>query len=214
MTILESTKLNQEVFKNIEISSHENMIMKSQEKFYENFDNISLFFSIVNSKSKISIRLIDHFITKYSKVNKISFKLKENNIEQIFNIHSSYKQQLKAYQKRNFDPFSRGDRIPYFMNDSCIITTIGQLNFFKWFISKKIYDYMIVNHDLIENDMNKKTKIDNTQKPNKIKKNTTNFKKYQNQTKISKYKTKRMANTNEITVTEQKIDKIVVSFSF
>ena len=144
MTILESTKLNQEVFKNIQITSHENMIMKSQEKFYENLENISLFIPIVNSESIISIRLIDHFVTKYSKVNKISYKLKEKDVEQTFNIHSSYKQQLKAYQKRHFDPFSRGDRIPYFMDKSCIITTIGQLNFFRWFISKKIYDYIFI----------------------------------------------------------------------
>jgi hypothetical protein len=237
MTILESTKLNQEVFKNIKITSHENMIMKSQEKFYENPDNISLFIPIVNSESIISIRLIDHFVTKYSKVNKTSYKLKENDIEQTFNIHSSYKQQLKAYQKRHFDPFSRGDRIPYFMDNSCIITTIGQLNFFRWFISKKIYNYMLINHDIIENDMNNKNKLDKK----KVKKNTNtnvnikNSKKYKNQTKIccNNYKpnitnTSNIYNTPYISrihnmsnmsksydmITEPKKDKIIVSFSF
>jgi hypothetical protein len=56
MNILESTRLNQEVLKNIQITSHENSIMKSLEKFYENQDNILLFIPIVNSESKISIR--------------------------------------------------------------------------------------------------------------------------------------------------------------
>lgn len=223
MTNLESIKLNQDVLKNIQITSHENMIMKSYEKFYEDFENISLFIPIVNSESIISIRLIDHFITKYSKVNKISYKLKENDIEQIFNIHLSYKQQLKAYQKRHFDPFSRGDRIPYFMDNSCIITTIGQLNFFRWFISKKIYNYMLANHDLIENDMNNKNKLDK-----KIKKNTKMTKKYKNKSKIccNNYKpnttnisyTSRIYNTSNTydinTLSEPKIDKIIVSFSF
>jgi hypothetical protein len=220
MTILESIKLNQDVLKNIQITSHENMIMKSYEKFYEDSENISLFIPIVNSESIISIRLIDHFITKYSKVNKISYKLKENDIEQPFNIHLSYKQQLKAYQKRHFDPFSRGDRIPYFMDNSCIITTIGQLNFFRWFISKKIYNYMLANHELIENDMNNKNKLDK-----KIKKNIKMTKKYKNQSKISSnyktnniYNTSRMYNTSNIndikTLSEPKIDKIIVSFSF
>jgi hypothetical protein len=223
MTNLESIKLNQDVLKNIQITSHENMIMKSYEKFYEDIENISLFIPIVNSESIISIRLIDHFITKYSKVNKISYKLKENDIEQIFNIHLSYKQQLKAYQKRHFDPFSRGDRIPYFMDNSCIITTIGQLNFFRWFISKKIYNYMLANHDLIENDMNNKNKLDK-----KIKKNTKMTKKYKNKSKIccNNYKpnttnvsyTSRIyhtSNTYDInTLSEPKIDKIIVSFSF
>ena len=48
MTVLESTRLNQEVFKNIQITSQENMIMKSLEKFYEVPENISLFIPIVN----------------------------------------------------------------------------------------------------------------------------------------------------------------------
>ena len=138
---------------------------------------------LLNSNSKISIRLIDYFVTKYSKYNKINYKIIENNTEILFNVYTSYKQQLKAFQKKHFDPFSRGDRIPYFIGDTCIITTIGQLNFFKWFISKKIYDYVIINHIIIENDMNKKNKNDKNDKKIKniqdkiikIKKNNNNY---------------------------------------
>ena len=50
-------------------------------------------------------------------------------------------------------------RIPYFINDTCIITTVGQLNFFMWFISKNIIDYVIKNKEIIEFDMNKTKKI-------------------------------------------------------
>ena len=49
MSILESTKLNQEVFKNIQITSQENMIIKSLEKFYEDDKNINLFIPILNN---------------------------------------------------------------------------------------------------------------------------------------------------------------------
>jgi hypothetical protein len=152
------------------------MIIKSFSNFYDNLIIVKLFIPILNSNSKISIRLIDYFVTKYSKYNKINYKIVENNTEVQFNVYTSYKQQLKAFQKKHFDPFSRGDRIPYFLGDTCIITTIGQLNFFKWFISKKIYDYVIKNHVIIENDMNRKNKNDkkikNIQdKITKIKKN-------------------------------------------
>jgi hypothetical protein len=211
MSILESTKLNQEVFKNIQITSQENMIIKSLEKFYEDDKNINLFIPILNSESKISIRLIDHFVTKYSKNNKTNYKLKENDIEQIFNVHTSYKQQLKAFQKKHFDPFSRGDRIPYFVGDNCVITTIGQLNFFKWFISKKIYEFIRINHDEIELDMNKKNKNDKKKlkKCNKIKKiikplsinnSTSNYMK--------------SSDISIMNFTEPKTDKIIVSFNF
>lgn len=197
-------ELNQEVIKNIKISSHENTILKSIEKFYEDEKNINLFIPIINTQSNISIRLIDHFITKYSKNNKVSYKLTENNIETTFNVFSSYKQQLKAYQKKHFDPFSRGDRIPYFMGNTCIITTIGQLNFFKWFISKEIYNYVINNNILIENDMNKKYK--STKKTiNKSPKQKPIYK----QPKIASY----TPIENKVIFTETKKD-IVVKFSF
>ena len=218
MTVLESTKLNQEVFKNMHITSQENMIMKSLEKFYEIQDNILLFIPIINSESKISIRLIDYFVTKYAKTNKICYKLKENDSEQTFNVHSSYKQQLKAYQKRHFDPFSRGDRIPYFMQDSCVITTIGQLNFFRWFVSKKIFDYIINNHDAIENEMNRKNKIDKkkikkeTKSHKKIVKTQTAIQPISNSSSSAVYKSH--ASSSIMAFAEPKTDKIIVSFSF
>lgn len=216
MTILESTKLNQEVFKNIQITSQENMIIKSLEKFYEDDLCINLFIPIVNSESKISIRLIDHFVTKFSKNNKINYKLKENDVEQIFSVHTSYKQQLKAFQKKYFDPFSRGDRIPYFMGESCVITTIGQLNFFRWFISKKVYDYVLNNHDLIEGDMNKKNKNEKpknkTTKEPKIRK--TIKPSITSLSSFSPTSNNHRLVSNTLTFNDAKTDKIIVSFTF
>ncbi len=220
MSVLESTKLNQEVFKNIQITSQENMIIKSLEKFYEDDTCINLFIPIINSDSKISIRLIDHFVTKYSKNNKINYKLKENDIEQTFNVYTSYKQQLKAFQKKHFDPFSRGDRIPYFIGKNCVITTIGQLNFFRWFISKKVYDYVLNNYYLIEEDMNKKNKNDKTK--NKIVKEPKNRKSIKHiVSNASSNAPSNLSlgnnyrhNSNKLTFSDSKSDKIIVSFTF
>jgi hypothetical protein len=57
--------------------------------------------------------------------------------------------------KVRFDPFCRWERIsiPY-KNGTCIETTIGQLNFFKWALENKVIDYIESNYDAIENDMN------------------------------------------------------------
>jgi len=177
-----SNELNKRVFKLIQISSHESLLLKSVEKFYENLDCYNDFIQIINSenknntKTKISIRLIDYFVTKYSKKNKISYKLPSiNDIHTQFSVHQSYKQQLKAFQKKSFDPFARGIRIPYFINNECIVTTIGQLNFFMWFISKNIMEYVIKNKHIIELDMNKTKKIKIIPK---IKKNIKSYKKY------------------------------------
>jgi hypothetical protein len=165
-------ELNNKMCNLIQISSQENMLLKSFEKFYDTLKYVNEFLSIINSDSKISIRLIDYFITKYSKKNKICYNINDST----FNIYQSYKQQLKAFQKKNFDPFARGLRIPYYIRDTWIITTIGQLNFFKWFISKNIYDYVNKNKDYIEIDMNKNKKI---KVDNKIKKSIKIYKKQQ-----------------------------------
>lgn len=158
--ITESRKKNIEMFKIIQLSSQELLKLKGNEEFYDNIENAQKFINLVSGDSPISIRLIDHFVTKYSKYNKCNLKLIENEKELTINIYFEYKNQLKNFQKTHFDPFSRGDRVPFFMKDTCIITTIGQLNFFKWFISKKIYDYVFINKDDIFNDMNKRNKAD------------------------------------------------------
>ncbi len=190
------TILNQSVLNLIQVSSQENIWLKSLEKFYENLHNVNEFLSIINSNSIISIRLIDHFVTKYAKKFQINLKINDSNV---LNVYQSYKQQLKKFQKKNFDPFARGIRIPYFIKDTCIITTIGQLNFFNWFIVKDLITYILKYKDNIENDMNKEKK----NKTNiKIKKSIKIYKKKDN--KINTYINNNNINTkitNQILVT-------------
>ena len=163
--------INQEVLKNIQISSQENMLIRSLEKFYMKVKNMHIILPIINGESNISMRLIDFFVTNYSKKFRVTYNINENGNNTIFNVYSSYKSQLKAYNKKYFDPFSRGNRIPFFFPDDCIITTIGQLNFFKWFISKKIIDYVTENLEKIELSLASSKKIVKTTKKKKKKLN-------------------------------------------
>ena len=148
--------LNQDILKIIQLTSQELVRLKGNDEFYENTNNAQKFIDIMSGNCEVSIRLIDHFVTKYSKFNKCLYKIMDNNKEFNFNVHFDYKNQLKHYQKTHFDPFSRGDRVPFFMNNTCIITTIGQLNFFRWFISKNVFDFLVQKKDEVYNDMNKK----------------------------------------------------------
>ena len=163
--------INQEVLKNIQISSQENMLIRSLEKFYMNVKNMHIILPIINGESNISMRLIDFFVTNYSKKFRVTYNVNENGNNTIFNVYSSYKSQLKAYNKKYFDPFSRGNRIPFFFPDDCIITTIGQLNFFKWFISKNIIDYVTENLEKIELSLASSKKTVKTTKKKKKKLN-------------------------------------------
>ena len=125
-------------------------------KLYEFFtitDNINMMLPIIMGESKISIRVLDWFITNYSKDKRIYYKLDNKT----FNVHMDYKSQLKGYKKKLFDPFCRKKRIPfYYSNEKYVITTIGQLNFFRWAISKKIINYVFEHFELIYIDMQKK----------------------------------------------------------
>jgi len=120
---------------------------------------------IISQKTPLSLRLIDWLVTNYSKKYNIIYPLQNSREIKHFNIYLDYKNQLKAYSKKFFDPFCRQKRLminPYtfhwkIYDDSntsgYIVTTVGQLNFFKWFIENKIYEYALLNIKLIDSDM-------------------------------------------------------------
>jgi hypothetical protein len=121
--------------------------------FYKNTEYFDKMISIINGTSKISLRIVDWFVTNYSKKNYCVIENVETN--ERFKVYNDYKLKLKAYSKKKFDPFCRWDRInvPY-KDTMCVQTTLGQLNFFKWTIENKILEYIENNYSTIENDMN------------------------------------------------------------
>ena len=104
----------------------------------------------------VSLRLLDWLVTNYAKKFNITYYIPEKDIN--FNIFISYKQQLKAYSKRQFDPFCRRTRIIFSLNDMKLNTTVGQLNFFRWAINNKVIEYAMDNYKEIEEDMLKSIK--------------------------------------------------------
>jgi hypothetical protein len=132
--------------------------------FYEDKSRLRQMMGIINGESKISLRIVDWFVTNYAKMKYTIYELTSNrdgdNSVQRFKVYNDYKLKLKAYSKRRFDPFCRWERIsiPYEEN-TCMETTIGQLNFFKWAIENGIIDYITENYDDIEQDMNSRNSI-------------------------------------------------------
>ena len=135
-------------------NTQNSLLLQTLLKFYNRDDNLNKIIPIINGESKISLRIIDWFVTNYSKKNYVIYTI---NNEKRFKVYVDYKLRLKAYSKRRFDPFCRWDRItiPYKENLH-IQTTIGQLNFFKWAIENEIIKYITTNYDTIEKDMNKR----------------------------------------------------------
>jgi len=151
-------------------TTQNSLLLNKLTEFYIKDDNIEKILPIINGESNISLRLIDWFVTNYSKK---YFTLIKNGNKR-FKVYIDYKLKLKAYSKKRFDPFCRWDRItiPY-KQTSLMETTIGQLNFFKWVINNNIVEYIEQNFDEINNDQTKR----NSTSKNKLKTNNKTRKK-------------------------------------
>jgi len=145
---------------NISTNTQNDLLMRNLMEFYGNKENIHKMMNIINGESKISLRIVDWFVTNYAKKYYTIYDLPIQRVSgQVdiarFKVYTDYKLKLKAYSKKRFDPFCRWERIsiPY-DEEKYMETTIGQLNFFKWAIENKIIDYIKANYEEIENDMN------------------------------------------------------------
>ena len=141
------------------MSSKQDLLMLSLTQFFKNKNNLNKMLRIVYGKSPISLRILDWFVTNYSKKYNTSYDIIDKDNTKKFIVFLDYKSQLKAYSKKQFDPFCRRERITFYDHDNnAIITTVGQLNFFRWSVENKIIDYVEKNLSTIELDMNNSIK--------------------------------------------------------
>jgi hypothetical protein len=136
-------------------TTQNDLLMNNLMEYYKDETNLNRMLKIITGECKISLRIVDWFATNYAKKYYTLFDIEVGESVRRFKVYVDYKLKLKAYSKRRFDPFCRWDRIsiPY-KNGTCIETTIGQLNFFKWALENKVVDYIENNYETIEKDMN------------------------------------------------------------
>lgn len=146
------------IFCSNNLNTQNDLLLKNLMEFYSSKENLQKMMHIINGETKISLRIIDWFVTNYAKKYYTVYELPSirNEKDKIrFKVYNDYKLKLKAYSKRRFDPFCRWERISVPYDDEKIMeTTIGQLNFFKWAIENRIIYFIETNYDEIENDMN------------------------------------------------------------
>ena len=139
------------------LTAQKQLLFSNLKQFFENHLYLETMMKIINGQGKISLRIIDWFVTNYAKKNFIVYDLPD---QTRFKVYNEYKTVLKSYQKKNYDPFCRWERIriPY-DSQSEMETTIGQLNFFKWSIENHVIDYIERHYEEIEQDMNARNSI-------------------------------------------------------
>lgn len=137
--------------------SQQDWLLSELLDFYKNKTYLDILKKIINREfiihksKKVSIRIVNWFVTNYAKQHFTVYELEKN--ERFF-VWTRFRSAEDGYSKDLFDPYCRKDRImiPYDENTN-IITTIGQLNFFKWAILNKIVDYIVEHYDAITQDM-------------------------------------------------------------
>lgn len=149
MVPLKSSRPNTTVRNRVQCKQE--LIVAWLQEFFTNPGQLEEILPILQGKSAISLRLIDWFVTNYAKKNNISYILNQRQ----FLVYFHYKRELKAYSKRMFDPFCRRERIMFQARGyEAFVTTVGQLNFFRWALEKDILSYIKANLESIEKDMN------------------------------------------------------------
>lgn len=159
-------------------------IMLENAKFYSKSDNLNTFLNFIrkseSAKKNSALRTLNWFATNHTKIVDVNIHGRS--------IRLDYLQQLKAYQKEFFDPFRRNKRIlwKWELNDESqtptnftweyieeskskdkdlkttkdneIVTTIAQVNFFKWAINRGVLQYVKENMESIKETQSKYSK--------------------------------------------------------
>jgi len=153
-------------------------MMRGIETFFSNAEHMGKLLPFLQqdpkNKPKISMRLIEWFVCVYCMHHTVDWFLGN----EFFNVYLDYNAMMKDNKKQRFDPFGRKWRkekrkdttvnppreytvqvyhgIRFFYTDTnYVITTVAQLNFFRWFIEKKILDYMIEHRKELIEEMNR-----------------------------------------------------------
>ena len=149
------------------------LLLESLTQYFKDEKKKNILIGVLNNEYNISLRIIDWFVTNYCKKYNIGWT--QNNFR--FVVHTNYKLQLKAYSKKYFDPFCRRERIYFYygVENKKLITTVGQLNFFRWMIENNIIDYIKKFYSEIESDMHStiKTNILHKNKRRELSKSAT-----------------------------------------
>lgn len=145
-------------------TTSQDLLLSSITAFYNKSPEYTLLLDkIIHGEYTISLRVIDWFITHYTRDKNVIICIKDNKLVdgtidlkdvKKFNIYLEYRTQLKSYTKMFFDPFRRHQRIAFEISKAKVFeTTIGQINFFRWIFQNAILQYIEKYQENIEDEM-------------------------------------------------------------
>jgi hypothetical protein len=140
----------------LKMKSKQDVMMASLQDFYSKSTNMKKLLDMVQNGSGVSLRVIDHLVTNYAQKHDVIYDIKRGKKVRKFFLYLDYKAQLKAYSKKQFDPFCRDKRILFKHKNVELETTVGQLNFFRWAIDNNVITYAKRHLKKIKDDLDSK----------------------------------------------------------
>lgn len=120
------------------------------EWYNEDEANVARFVAVVKRKNGMSLRVIDWLVTNFSKVHSVAI----NSAGIPRDLNRDYQKNLTAYNKKNMDPFARRNKIKIkIFGKEERSSTVGQLNFFRWYYKNGINLYLNKHRDVVESHM-------------------------------------------------------------
>lgn len=133
------------------VTRDEDPLLEALKLFYSHPRRLQDLTDCLRGPTRVSLRVLDWLVTNYAKRVNIVYPTTPHSA---FNIHNSYKSQLRGYRKARFDPFCRRERLTWTdPQGRRFETTTGQLNFFRWAMTTGVVSYCRLHAKTIEADM-------------------------------------------------------------
>ena len=142
------------------IESNEESMMPGLLEFFSVPCHFDVLLDFVNNRARgshLSIGLLDWFNVNYAPKNNVEYIVRRGDTDKVIFVWQAYNAALSGYGKALFDPFARGSKIGHTVTvtngKENIVTTLCQLNYFRWAIKNGVIDYVKRHVDEIYDDM-------------------------------------------------------------
>ncbi|AEQ32832.1 hypothetical protein CE11_01027 [Megavirus courdo11] len=118
-------------------SKEKNLLNNILEWYKNNPQHLETFLSIIKGKSNVTCTNLDFII------------------HNVIDISNKYEVKLHKYTIAYFDVFCRNQKLVFYYgenNSNCFLSSLGQLNFFKWAFENNVIEYANINCDQIDQD--------------------------------------------------------------
>jgi hypothetical protein len=117
-------------------------LRSSLTRYYGDREHFQVLRHINAPDSAISLRLVEWYVTEAARTSP-----KYDDEER--SMTSEYNDNLRVYTRRMFDPFRRNARILLCCDNDVVETTLGQMNFFRWFIERGAWSRLLASRDAV-----------------------------------------------------------------